>query len=229
MRYGVPILDPVEFGRRVPSDALDPEEAAEQVLAEYLRGLEFIVSGRRPDGRTSAEARRFRFREVFPSWPDPSVEVPYPCASVSGGPIALERHSLVPTPIEESFGRYGAGTALWKLGEMVATFQVDAWLNTGPDREAVVARLPGAFAPGETADRVLLSGTPVYWSLPVRARLVSYERVDTPGARYSNERRVRCDVETSVDVVELRCATLLSGRAHLTVEEMVAIAETAGG
>lgn len=224
----MPVTD---FGRRVPSDAVDAEQATALVLQAYLKGLEFIQTGR--GGETPVAAKKFAFRQVFEEWPDPNTDLPYPCASIESAVGVYERASLTPDALPETFGRYDgakgtARTALWKLAELVCEYQIDVFANSVGDREAMIARMPGAFAPGEDTDRVLLTGTPLYWCLPVRARLLEHARVDEQDPLYANEWRARFKVRTTIEVVELRCANLLSVRTHLTAGEMVEIAASTG-
>lgn len=231
MAVGTPIFPATDFGHRVPSDAIDPEQAIQTVLAAYLKSLEFIETGRAGPNRVAS--RKFSFNEVFDSWPDPNVDLPYPCASIEAAAATYERHALTPSVLEQTFGTYDesgkATTALWKLGALVVDTQIDVFANGEGAREAMIARMPGAFAPAEDTDRVLLTGTPLYWCLPVRARLLTHQRMDEEGPIYANEWRARFSVRCIAEVVELRCANLLSVRSHLTAGEMVEIANAADG
>jgi hypothetical protein len=225
---GQPIFPVTDFGHRVTSDAVDAEQAVAVVLQAYLRSLEFVQTGRA--GPNRVQSRVFKLEDVFEEWPDPNLDMPYPCASLGAATATYQRHSLTPSPLPGSFGVYDedgkARTALWKLSELVADFQVDTFANTVGDREATIARMPGAFAPAEDTDRVLLSGTPLYWCLPVRARLLEHQRIDEEDPMMANEWRARFVVRCTIEVVELRCANLLSVRSHLTAGEMIEVAET---
>lgn len=221
---GTPILDDGLGVKLVPTDALDPEQACSAVLAAYLQSLEFFVNNSAAVSSPPGVAQRFKFRQVFDEWPEADRELPYPCATVQAADPMYEHHSLVPTPVDGTFGLYDAagatkGTVLWKTAELSAVFQVDVWTRTVPKREAVIARMQSAFAPEEGTARVMLTGTPVYWNLPVRASLAenAIRRIDEPEPVYSHERRAIVRVRAEVDVVDLRCASLLDVGYRLTL------------
>jgi hypothetical protein len=113
--------------------------------------------------------------------------------------------SFTPVPLEETWHEFGENTVLWKLAEANFTFQADFWADDSATREAIAARLPGLFAPGEDATRVVLVGTDRYWRRPVRAQLVSWRRMDEPSTVYVRERRLMAVIQADVDVVDLRC------------------------
>lgn len=175
MTIGDPILPASEFGHRVKNSALDPKTALKEILGAYLRGLEFVVSG--DVGELVTAPTSFKLEGVTTDWPDPDKELEYPSASITvPDETGLEGHSLAPTAIESSWGVHDCpgvldGSVLWKLGELAVEMQVDFWANTIVGRDAIAARLPGAFAPGEGARRVLLEGSPLYWGLAGRYSL----------------------------------------------------------
>lgn len=193
----------------VPSDArpparratVDARGAGAISLGEYLRASEFLLGG----GEDADQP--FRLRDVLYEWPEPKVAMVYPSVSIiDREDIAVSPSSFVPVPLEETWDEFGAGTVLWKLGEVATTVQVDFWSDSKPMREAIAAQLPSLFAPGEDATRVVLRGTTRYWCRPVRASLVSWRRMDEPGSVYVRERRLMAVVRLDVDVVDLRCA-----------------------
>lgn len=196
---------------------LDPSQAMASALGAYLARLQFVRWGR------GAPNTVFQLREVFDDWPEPDVELPYPCASISEmTPSTLEAHDFVPRPLEKTWNQYGENTVLWKLAEMALDFQVDFFTNDAPTRDAITARLPSAFSPGEDGTRIVLCGDCRYWDRPVRASLPrDYERIDEPDAVYARERRVRATIRCEIDVVDLRCASALHPSAPL-----VAVGET---
>jgi hypothetical protein len=211
---GTPILMNDEFGVRVPTDAIDPEQAMAVVMRAYLEGLEFAINGN--GGTTPVPSTQFRFEAVLDEWPDPGSQPPYPCATLSMSEVPILAHKLGgPSALEDTWGRYDcedkgiAGTCLWKLGEADATMQIDVWATNVAQREAILARLVSAFSPGEATSRLMLTGTPMYYCLPVRAQLLGYRRVDETDPVWANERRAIVSVNVNIDSVELRCATML--------------------
>lgn len=184
---------------------LDPRGAAADALAAYLRCLTFTRWG------DLDAPLAFNLKDVREEWPEPSKVQAYPSASiVDAEDSTLAGHSLTPTPLEETYGKYGEGTMLWKVAELTQAFQVDFWADDIPTREAIAARLPSAFAPGEDGYRIVICGNSRYWGRPVRATLLTYRRMDTGASVYPRERRLSCRVRCEVDVVDLRCATLVA-------------------
>lgn len=189
---------------------LDPRNAMAKVLEAFLRCVVF----RRGGG--DVPDKDFRLEQVNPFWPEPEKEIIYPSASiVDPEGVPYEMHSLTPTALEETFGSFGEGTMLWKTGEAVARFQVDYWTNEDPTREAIAARLPSLFNPGEERAGVVLSGEPRYFRRPVRATLLANRRMDNEQAVYARERRIMTTVQCEVDVVQLRQAVELQPRMVL--------------
>lgn len=201
MTPGTPLH--VVGGRHVEVGAVSSSEAARDVVAAYLGTLEFVIPS--PDG-----PRVFKLNTVFTEWPEPNAVLPYPCASVSlVNELPIDRHNFVPTPVEEPVGTRRPGTALWKLGERIGELQVDFWTNTAPARDAIDARLPSAFAPGEDSSVVLLSGVEGYWCATVKASYEGSMDMDNATSVAANERRLRARIRVSIDELELRCGVLL--------------------
>ena len=195
---------------------VDPRQACADALAAYLWNLKFTRWG------GSADCTEFNLKAVYSEWPEPSEQLQYPSASITDAEDGkLEAHSFVPTPLENTFGVYAEGSMLWKLAELVIPFQVDFWTDDGPTRDAIGAKLPGAFAPGEEQYGVVLRGMPLYWDRPVRATFLSAQRMDNAESIYPRERRLMCRFQCEVDVVELRCSAQLDPRFTLDVGESV--------
>lgn len=211
---------PVLLPRNLPPTArvatLDARGAAAEGLGCYLRSLTF-----RRWGGEGAPDTEFRIETVHDEWPEPSAELVYPSASIldRADPV-YAAHSLVPTPLEETIDRFGAGTVLWKTGEAVCEFQVDVWASDIGTREAIAARLPAAFAPGEDGARVIVKGSERYYNRPVRLALLTLpRRMDQPDSVYVRERRLMVTVQATIDVVDLRCAVLLAPTVRVNVIE----------
>lgn len=187
--------------------SIDARAACALVLAEYLRCLEFMRWG----GGQVPETF-FRLDAVREEWPEPDVAIAYPSASIldAGQGTVLDGHSFLPTALEDTYEVFGTGTVLWKLHEAAFDFQVDFWTDDAPTREAIAARLPGAFMPGEDGARIVLCGSPLYFDRPVRVALTRYQRMDEAGAVYPRERRLMATMRCEVDVVDLRCVGLVS-------------------
>lgn len=194
---------------------LDARGAAALALRNYLACLDF----KRWGGDTAPDDV-FRFKAVRDEWPEPSESLDYPVATVlDREDDAFDAHSFIPTALEETWGRFAPDTVLWKTSELSASLQVDVWCNDAPTREAIAARLPSAFAPGDDTGRIVLSGSDRYYCRPVRASLKSLRRMDMADAVYVRERRLVCIVRVDVDVVDLRCAVAYSPSVRLEVRD----------
>lgn len=198
------LLNGAESGNeRVDVAALPPGKAIAMTVAEYLAAATFFVVG-------SAPPRRFVLAGVSSEWPRVGQPMKYPSASLlETRPTRLDTARRQPTPLLETLDVYAPATVLWKLGEAEADLVADFWTNHDPERDAISAALPGMFSPGESGC-ALLAGPSSYWCLTVRAELLNVEDRDTPGAVYADERRLRARLRASVDIVELRRASLLS-------------------
>lgn len=191
--------------------SLDPRNAMAEVLAAFLRCAEF----RRGGGDIPIE-KPFALKRVESEWPDPKLDIAYPSASIiDNANIPYEAHSLTPTALEGTWNSFAPCTVLWKTAEAVAMFQVDYWTTEKPTREAIAARLPSLFNPGEGRAGVVLTGEPRYFRRPVRATLLNHQRMDTENAVFERERRLMTLVRCEVDVVHLRKAVELQPRMVL--------------
>lgn len=152
----------------------------------------------------------FQLRRVLPEWPNASVAIDYPTATVvDGQATTMLAHNFVPMPIESTWNAYGKNTVVWKLAEIDLPFQVDFWTQSVPDREAIAASLPGLFAPGEGRSCVLVRCPEQYFCTLARLTLDQYQRVDEANSVFVGERRLMAEITVSVDVLELRCASVL--------------------
>lgn len=222
MTFGQPIF----HARPTPPAVLpkyDSRNAMAEVLAEYLRCVTFLVDG------GDAPPTTFRLNRIQREWPDAGQPLDYPLASiVDAAEVTHERRS--PVPLEETLGLYDCmvgyapdqafpKTVLWTTGEASVDFQVDFWLSNAPDRQAVAARLPQLFSPGQERTGVLLGGHPKYYDRVVRATLISTDPIDTQESVYPNERRLMALIRCNVDDVDLRIATLLTPVATVEVTD----------
>lgn len=178
----------------------DPQMAVRQTLGAYLLRHTYII-GAGDDGKETP----FNLVKVHHKFPR-NAELEYPCASITVATTGQDVHT--PEPLESTWNRYGAGTVLWRTGELVATLQVDFFVNDEPTQEAIAAALPALFNPREDAGGVLLEGPQTYWCLPVRCTLQGDpERAgDTEEGVYSGERRLMARIRAELDVVHLRQA-----------------------
>ena len=183
---------------------LDPRNAMAEVLMAYLRCAQFMRGG------GDAPDKAFVLKRVVPEWPDPTEDTVFPSASlVDAGNVPYEAHALTPTPVDGTHNVFAPNTLMWKTAELAHDFQVDFWCLDNPTREAIAARLPSLFSPGEARAGVLLSGDPRYFRRPVRATLLSSQRMDTQEAVWDRERRLMTLLRCEIDVVQLRNVTEL--------------------
>lgn len=191
---------------------LGARDAMAMTLAAYLLRLEFRIAG--GDDRDTV----FRLRDVFPDWPSPRTDLPYPCASIiDAGDLEHVAHNLTPTPLEETWGEYdhlvapsqGEGlrtTVLVKESGARQEFQVDFWLDKRADRQAVDALLPSAFSPEESRSGVVIRGPSLYYDRDVMFSLLATTYDDSGVSASANERRLRASIIGECDIVSLRNA-----------------------
>lgn len=226
IRPGASFVQPVAIPNRI-----GPREAMVQALGAYLSSLTFRVWG-----GEDVHDHEFQLAGVRAFWPSPDVGIVYPSASiVEPTPTSHEAHSLNATPLEETWGRFdhflglptretddAAGkTCLWKEGEATQSFQVDFWTDTEPDRQAIEAGLPAAFAPDPDGTiGVFVEGPALYYSRPVRLTLLSTKSDDSLVTAGRGERRLRTVIRAECDIVSLRMATVMATpRVDTTVED----------
>lgn len=206
------VLVPRPYQPVVRGPWIDSRSAMALALVEFLRCAEFCRWG----GGGEGENVDFRLARIYRQWPEPDVLLDYPSASVlDSGAVPYEAFSLVPAPLDETFNRFGEGTVLWKTAETATSFQVDFWANDEPTREAIAARLPSLFAPGEDSFGVVVEGPEAYFSRRVRLSLLSAQRMDVPASVYVRERRLMASIRAEVDEVHLRRATLAAVRVNV--------------
>lgn len=216
MKPGTPLLTPYFDGfPQARIATLDPRGACSEILRAYLLCSRFQRTG------GDVADTGFVLKAVEAVWPEAGKELDFPTASViEMPPVVNDRHSFTPTCLDDTFGRFGENTVLWKTEEVLCDFQVDFWCNEDPTREAIAAQLPALFSPGENRRGVMLSGEPRYYEVPMRATLVDYpSRVDNSEDVLQRERRLMAHIRCEIDSVHLRKATLIRPRIVLTVKD----------
>lgn len=209
-KTGTLLNAPLPGNENLARAVLSPSRAIMEAIAAYLRTATFWVTG-------SVPPRSFVFRDVTAEWPDASKELPVPIAVLTEmRPTRTEAARMVPTPLEESLDVFAPCSVLWKLGEAECELALDCWTYSDAERVAIRAGLPGLFSPDETSV-ALLAAPPEYYSLTVRAELVDVVDRDAPGTVYAHERRLRARLRGTVDIVQLRRASLLSPQVETRV------------
>lgn len=220
--FGQPLyIDEVRRTMPATVAVIGPQDAMAETLAEYLRCAVFRIDG------GIGSNRDFVLERVFPNWPDASIQLPYPCASISESTDTFHEQQFNPQPVESSLGVFDCligyaqdpafpKTVLWRTAEATCDFQVDFWASSLAMRQAMEAQLSYLFNPGQERTGVLLGGHPRYYAQPVRATLMHHRQIDEEEQVYPNERRLQTIIRCNVAVVDLRIATLLTPRT--TVE-----------
>jgi hypothetical protein len=220
--FGRPIFASRETRTAIVA-VIGPRVAMALTVAEYLRCAVFRVAGEGgPD-------RDFALEHIFEEWPDASVRLPYPCASIIESTDTFHVEQFQPRPVEDSIGVYDCllgfapdpifpKTVLWRTAEATCDFQIDFWTSALSDRQAIEAQLSYLFNPGQERTGVLLGGHPRYYEQVVRATLLSHRQIDEREQVYPNERRLQTIVRCNTAVVDLRLALLLTPR--VTVDAM---------
>lgn len=198
----------------VQAPRVDSRAAAAEALRAFLRCVVFRAWG------DEAPDREFSFTSVESVWPEPSQPLAVPIAVVLDPSEGKQSAwSLTPSPLEETRDVFAPGTVLWKTAELVADLQLDVWCGNEPEREAVAARLPSLFSPGEDQFGVFVEGPPTYFSQPVRLTLMSMQRMDTEGSIYPRERRLMCSIRAEVAEVHLRGSVSTTIRVGVSGDE----------
>jgi len=192
---------------------LDPRNAAAAAIAAYLMNATFT----RSNGDDLLHPfTRFQLRAAQREWPTPEQKLDYPCVSIIDfGEGHYDSSNFTPTCIEGSLDKYAPNTLLWKTSELVFDFQIDFWTNDRPTREAIAARLPNLFSPGENFG-VELACSPEYFSTSVRASLLGSVREDDSGSAYVQERRLRTTVRAEIPALDLRGGSRADFSAQVT-------------
>lgn len=181
------------------SSSMDPKAAAAVALAAYLEKVVFAPRGGKP----------FQFIKVRTEWPESFENMKYPSGALTAATEPRLAHSLTPTALEETLDQFCPGTVLWKTSELAVEFQLDCWLNTRPERQAVVARLDEVFNPSESRAGVLLQGPEEYYDRIVRCTFLGGDRVDNSNSVLNRDREYQARILAEVDVVHLRRAERL--------------------
>jgi hypothetical protein len=195
------------------SPTVDARNAAAMTLAALLKRVRF-----RTAPGSDGQGTDFQLNDVLTEWPESFEELDYPVAVVTGVDEPLEDHSLTPTALDETLDQYCPGTVLWKTHELQQTFQVDFWTTNKAEREAIAARLPDVFNPGEARSGVMVRGPVEYFDLPVRLTFLGATRPDTGQSVYNRERELRARIMADLDVVHLRKGVPLSGQPLINGE-----------
>ncbi len=201
------LLFPEHSGRAavLVRNTMDPRNAAAAALGAYLEKVVFTVAG----------GNQFQLRDVLREWPESFEGLHYPAAAITAATEPRFAHSLTPTALEDTWNLYCPDSVLWKTSELAVEFQVDFWLNTKPERQAVVARLDDVFNPYESRAGLLLQGPAEYFGLPVRCTFLGGDRIDNSATVFNRDREYRAKILAEIDVVQLRSASELQLLASL--------------
>lgn len=203
--------------RVAPYVLVPPEEAAAQALAAYLRTARLYVWAGTPALGETSRRREIAFAQVLDDWPDPTVELEYPSASVTGSGTGEHLGGFTPSPIECTWDR-PAGSVVWQVGWMRGELQVDLWADSKAMRNALAAQMAGLFNPRESMSGLLLYGPETYACAPIRYLLTTAASVDTQDTVYANERRFSMRVAYDVPLLDLRAARPLQATVRVDVD-----------
>ena len=183
---------------------MGPRIAAALTLAQFLSCAKFRVYA---DG---AADTLFRLNNVRTQWAKPGENLDYPNASIITATTPAGGENLTPFPLEDTINEFAPNSVLWMTGERTFEFQVDFWLNTDPEREAIEAALPTLFNPSESAIGVILGGHPRYFRRTVRATWVDDLLADDSDSSFERVRRLSTTIRCDIQEVQLRQAVPLT-------------------
>lgn len=193
-----------------------PRDAAAAALAAYLQNAVWLI----PSG-VAGEDRSFQLTSVLREWPNEDDDLDQPSASITTISDERQAHNLVPTILEDSAGKFGENTVLWKVAEREILFQVDFWLTNKPERQAIESGLDEYFCPTEVRRGIVLEGPPEYWSQPIRFRLDTMrgsERSDDSDLVLGRNRLLIARIVAHIDDLQLRLAAQLDPRIYLATD-----------
>ena len=204
------IGDLLQQGDRFPLAAhpsTDSRDAAANVLASFLERVVFHHG-----------EERFRLDKVLRTWPTTDVDLTKPSASIDEAVVETLAHHLVPTCLEETYNVHGEDTVLWKTGEQSIDFQVDFYASETSVLTAIPAEINRVFSPTELRYGVMLGGDPCYYSAPVRATLVSSDRLYTADEIWRRDLRLKTIIRCDIDELQLRYTKGLAVSIGLEME-----------
>lgn len=200
-----------------PCFARSPDMDPRTVVAKAIKRLLEVSCFRIHGGGDTDQI--VRLRNVNLSWPEPSVSMEYPCATVIDfGQMKFEACNTTPTPIEETFNQFGDGTVVWRTSDLVGDVQVDFWTDNEPEREAIAAQLPIIFNQPGVRYGVVMRSPIGYFNMPVRLSLVGQQRMDTESSAYIRERRLMVQIRAELPDVHLRQAH--SGQYQVVIHKV---------
>ena len=182
---------------------MDPRTAIAKAAKRLLEVACFRVPGGKVDDTS------LKLKNVNLSWPEPSVPMEYPCATIIDyGQMKMEACNLVPTCLEDTFERFGDNTVVWRTCDMVGDMQVDIWSDNEVEREAIAAQLPIIFNQPGVRYGVVVRASSAYFNMPIRLSLVGCQRMDTEATAYIRERRLMVQIRAEIPEVHLRKANV---------------------
>lgn len=185
--------------------SLDGRTVALRVLARYISELTFRLPGNKGSPQTTKY--QIPYERIYVEQPDNVVKLVPPCIVFVPGAGTYNPVGLSTFIEEESFGKFGKGTALQVQSEYVETFTIECWADTKPLRRSMVAGLESALVPTETMYGVRFR-MPDYFDQPVCFSLDGSMRPDDPD-NVRNRRWGHLTVEMRFDMVRLVNVDLL--------------------
>jgi hypothetical protein len=161
-----------------PLPDFDARTHAVRRLCDFIAALEFSRTGDAPGGQVVTY--RVPRERCFEEQPDDPQRLDFPSVAVLPGRGVHDNWRLGPVRlIDETFGRWGRGTALADLGEYVEPVMVEAWGNHPAERRSLLAGLEGVIRLGQrsSALRLLL---PAYFDRVATFQLNESQYVDDP-------------------------------------------------
>ena len=213
----------------VPADPARDRSARhvlQHAVARLLQGMVVYQeeAGAVMDG-LPAGVRAYCLKSVFEGWPRPQEEPEVPSAMVVlEGDVTYDETVRRPGYVEETWGRWGAGTVLRRVGSATAKMEIVVWCADKEQRDAIDAAVERQLLADPVEDiygrRIVL---PEYYDQGARIGLLLSSENVTPETVLAGEWPLRVVVQAEIDRVILvkappSMATLLGGEVGPTVD-----------
>jgi len=193
------------FGRANPRNkerplpAYDARTHALMRFADFLAALEWSIPGNinEPDKPLTIPRS-----DIYVDQPDDPASLNFPSIAFLPARGTHDQYSLGPSDLdEESFDKYGRGTALLRLGEYIELFMIEAWGSHVSERRSILAGVGAVLRISQRSNALQLS-LPSYFDRIASFSLVDSQYIDDPDV-VRGRRRGQVAIELRVPEVLL--------------------------
>ncbi len=155
----------------------DARTHAVRKLCDFIAALEFSRTGAAPGQVIAYRIPREQCLEEQPDEPD---RLRFPAVAVVPGRGVHDNWRLGPCRLlDDSYGLFGAGTALADLGEYVEPIMIEAWADHPAERRSLLAGIEAVIRLGQRSSALRLY-LPAYYGQVATFQLSESQYVDDP-------------------------------------------------